>query len=72
VLAIVIAQGLAGRWVVYSGLALMATLTHAALMSALFVTLAEGIRRTWPWSSNVATAVERPPLASTARPATGD
>ncbi len=44
----VILQGLAGRWVVYSGLALMATLTHAALMSTFFVALAEGIRRTWP------------------------
>jgi heme a synthase len=70
-LAIVIAQGLVGRWVVYSGLALMATLSHAGLMSALFVTLAEGIRRTWPWSSNSQALVERAP-ANVVRPATGD
>jgi cytochrome c oxidase assembly protein subunit 15 len=69
---IVIAQGLVGRWVIESGLALMATLSHAALMSGLFVTLAEGIRRTWPWSSTAAAAVERPPIASSPRPATGD
>lgn len=49
-LVIVIGQSLVGRWVVYSGLALMATLSHAALMSGLFVTLAEGLRRTWPSS----------------------
>lgn len=54
----VILQSLVGRWVVYSGLALMATLTHAALMSTLFVTLAEGIRRTWPMAANTRTAAE--------------
>lgn len=50
-LALVIAQGLVGAWVVYSGLALMATLSHAGLMALLFVVLAEGIRRTWPRSA---------------------
>ena len=47
-LANVLLQGLVGRWVVYSGLALMATISHAALMATLFVVLAEGIRRTLP------------------------
>ncbi len=50
--ALVIAQGLVGAWVVYSGLALMATLSHAGLMALLFVILAEGIRRTWPRSAS--------------------
>lgn len=50
-LLIVLAQSLVGRWVIYSGLALMATLSHAALMSGLFVVLAEGVRRTWPVSA---------------------
>jgi cytochrome c oxidase assembly protein subunit 15 len=71
ILAIVIAQGLVGRWVIDSGLALMATLTHAALMSALFVTLAEGIRRTWPRSSASVVTTESIP-SGTPRPATGD
>ncbi len=59
--ALVIAQGLVGAWVVYSGLALMATLSHAGLMALLFVILAEGIRRTWPRSSarNAATDTVR-------------
>ncbi len=48
---LVIAQGLVGAWVVYSGLALLATLSHAGLMALLFVILAEGIRRTWPRST---------------------
>jgi cytochrome c oxidase assembly protein subunit 15 len=55
----VLIQSLVGRWVVYSGLALMATLTHAALMSTLFVTMAEGIRRTWPVKSARAVSSER-------------
>jgi heme A synthase len=58
--ALVVAQGLVGRWVIFSGLALMATLTHAGLMAALFVVLAERIRRTWPWSSTVSATIERP------------
>jgi hypothetical protein len=37
---------------------LMATLSHAALMSTLFVTLAEGIRRTWPVRSSRAVTTE--------------
>jgi len=58
--ALVVAQGLVGRWVIYSGLALMATLSHAGLMAALFVALAERVRRVWPWTSSVAAVVERP------------
>jgi cytochrome c oxidase assembly protein subunit 15 len=69
--AIVIGQSLVGRWVVYSGLALMATLSHAALMSGLFVTLAEGVRRTWPWTSTVAAVVERPVPSGSHVPAGG-
>jgi hypothetical protein len=49
----------------------MATLSHAALMSGLFVTLAEGVRRTWPWSSSTVATVERA-SAGSIRPATGD
>lgn len=67
VLANVILQSLVGRWVVYSGLALMATLTHAALMSTLFVTLAEGIRRTWPVRITRAASTE-PVLAASPSP----
>lgn len=55
----VLLQSLVGRWVIYSGLALMATLTHAALMSTLFVTLAEGLRRTWPARASRSTAPDR-------------
>lgn len=71
VLVNVILQSLVGRWVVYSGLALMATLTHAALMSTLFVTLAEGIRRTWPVLAKRAVTAE-PVLAASPTPAPGD
>lgn len=67
----VILQSLVGRWVIYSGLALMATLSHAALMSTLFVTLAEGIRRTWPVQSQRAVSLERVPTAQPT-PAPGD
>lgn len=49
---LVIGQGLVGAWVVYSGLALMATMSHAGLMALLFVVLSEGIRRTWPRSTS--------------------
>jgi cytochrome c oxidase assembly protein subunit 15 len=68
--ALVIGQSLVGAWVVYSGLALMATLSHAALMSLLFVVLAEGVRRTWPAKAQ-ARPVERM-VAATASPAPGD
>jgi cytochrome c oxidase assembly protein subunit 15 len=47
-LAIVIAQSLVGRTVVNSGLALMATLSHAGLMAILFVLLCETLRSVWP------------------------
>ncbi len=67
----VILQGLVGRWVVYSGLALMATLTHAALMSTLFVTLAEGIRRTWPARASRTVATDRV-VSTFPSPAPGD
>ena len=70
-LAVVIAQGLVGAWVVYSGLTLMATLSHAGLMAILFVTLAEGIRRTWPQSSTRIAGIEQV-SAGTVRPAAGD
>lgn len=45
---LVIAQALAGAIVVYSGLQLLATLTHAGLMALLFVTLADGVRLVLP------------------------
>lgn len=70
-LANVLLQSLIGRWVVYSGLALMATLSHAALMATLFVTLAEGMRRTWPTRSSRSVPQESLPQAS-AVPSSGD
>jgi cytochrome c oxidase assembly protein subunit 15 len=51
-LVIVIVQAGVGAWVVYSGVSLMATLSHAGLMAILFVALAERIRRAWPTTSN--------------------
>ncbi len=45
---LVIAQALAGAIVVFSGLQLLATLTHAGLMALLFVTLADGVRLVLP------------------------
>lgn len=45
---IVIAQSIVGRWVVNSGLALLATLSHAGLMAILFVMLCETMRSVWP------------------------
>jgi cytochrome c oxidase assembly protein subunit 15 len=69
--AIVVAQAGIGAWVVFSGLSLMATLSHAGLMAILFVTLAERIRRVWPWSSTMAAAIEHPP-AGAANPMTVD
>jgi cytochrome c oxidase assembly protein subunit 15 len=47
-LVLVLAQATAGAIVVYSGLQLLATLTHAALMALLFVTLADGVRLVLP------------------------
>ncbi len=45
---LVVAQALAGAIVVYSGLQLLATLTHAGLMALLFVVLADGVRLVLP------------------------
>ena len=47
-LALVIAQAIAGAIVVSSGLQLLATLTHAALMALLFVALSDGVRCVLP------------------------
>jgi cytochrome c oxidase assembly protein subunit 15 len=47
-MGIVLAQSLVGREVIYSGLALMATLSHAGLMAILFVLLCENVRAVWP------------------------
>jgi cytochrome c oxidase assembly protein subunit 15 len=47
-LLLVIAQAAAGAIVVYSGLQLLATLTHAGLMALLFVTLSDGVRLVLP------------------------
>jgi cytochrome c oxidase assembly protein subunit 15 len=47
-LFLVLAQALAGAIVVYSGLQLLATLTHAALMALLFVTLSDSVRLVLP------------------------
>lgn len=44
---LVVIQSLSGAVVIASGLQLMATLTHAAIMSLLFVTLCDGARLTW-------------------------
>lgn len=45
---LVIAQAAAGAIVVFSGLQLLATLTHAGLMALLFVTLSDGVRLVLP------------------------
>lgn len=68
---LVVGQGLVGAWVVYSGLALMATLSHAGLMALLFVVLAEGIRRTWPRATSMPRAAD-PVQARSPQAATGD
>jgi cytochrome c oxidase assembly protein subunit 15 len=47
-MVLVIGQALAGAVVVYSGLQLLATLTHAGLMALLFITLADGSRLVLP------------------------
>lgn len=65
---IVVLQSMVGAIVVYSGLQLLATLSHAALMAALFVVLSEGVRRVWP--SRRSRRVES--RRSIAHPATGD
>jgi cytochrome c oxidase assembly protein subunit 15 len=45
---VVLAQSIVGREVIFSGLALMATLSHAGLMAILFVVLCETTRSVWP------------------------
>jgi len=65
---IVVLQSMVGAIVVFSGLQLLATLSHAALMAALFVVLSEGVRRVWPSRASQ-------PVASRGtipHPATGD
>lgn len=47
-LLLVIGQSIAGAIVVFSGLQLLATLAHAALMALLFVTLSDGVRLVLP------------------------
>lgn len=47
-LVLVVAQAAVGAVVVYSGLQLLATLTHAALMALLFVALSDGVRLVLP------------------------
>jgi cytochrome c oxidase assembly protein subunit 15 len=47
-LAFIVAQALAGAFVIVSRLSLASTLLHAALMALLFAALADGARRTSP------------------------
>ncbi len=65
---IVVLQSMVGAIVVYSGLQLLATLSHAALMAVLFVVLSEGVRRVWPTRQSQPVASGR----SIPHPATGD
>jgi cytochrome c oxidase assembly protein subunit 15 len=67
---LVIAQALAGAVVVYSGLQLLATLLHAALMALLFVSLADGVRLVLP--PPAARVAESRVTGSVPRMATGD
>jgi cytochrome c oxidase assembly protein subunit 15 len=68
-LVVVLAQSLVGRTVINSGLALMATLSHAGLMAILFVILCETTRSVWPASHPRRTGSHRPAIAT---PAPGD
>ena len=68
-LIVVLAQSIVGRTVVNSGLALMATLSHAGLMAILFVILCETTRSVWP-SSQPRTVESRHGAVPT--PARGD
>ena len=70
-LVLVIAQAAAGAIVVYSGLQLLATLTHAGLMALLFVTLSDGVRLVLPPPRREIEAQKARP-ASVPRMATGD
>lgn len=68
-LVVVLAQSLVGRTVVNSGLALMATLSHAGLMAILFVILCETTRSVWPASQPRRSETRHPAVAT---PAPGD
>ena len=70
-LVLVIAQAAAGAIVVYSGLQLLATLTHAGLMALFFVTLSDGVRLVLPPPEH-RTDVESARQRSVPRMATGD
>jgi cytochrome c oxidase assembly protein subunit 15 len=70
-LLLVLAQAVAGAVVVYSGLQLLATLTHAALMALFFVTLADGVRLVLPPRRRTSDA-EAVRAGSMPRMATGD
>ncbi len=70
-LVLVIGQAAAGAIVVYSGLQLLATLTHAGLMALLFVTLSDGVRLVLPPPRREIEA-EQARHASVPRMATGD
>jgi cytochrome c oxidase assembly protein subunit 15 len=67
---LVLAQAGAGAIVVFSGLQLLATLTHAGLMALFFVTLSDGIRLVLP-PPEPRLAQDRLP-GSVPRMATGD
>ena len=68
-LVVVLAQSIVGRTVINSGLALMATLSHAGLMAILFVILCETTRSVWP-ASQPRSAESRHSVVPT--PAPGD
>lgn len=51
-MVLVLIQSISGLIVVESGLQLMATLTHAAIMSLLFVTLCDSVRLGWKRESD--------------------
>lgn len=70
-LVLVLAQSVAGAIVVYSGLQLLAMLTHAALMALLFVTLSDGTRLVLP-PPEPETDARRVQQGSVPRMATGD
>ncbi|HEV2128850.1 MAG TPA: COX15/CtaA family protein [Thermomicrobiales bacterium] len=68
---LVIAQSIAGAIVVFSGLQLLAALTHAALMALLFVVLSDGLRLVLPPPERQID-VETVQCGSVPRMATGD
>jgi cytochrome c oxidase assembly protein subunit 15 len=62
--ALVLAQALAGGFVVISRLALASALLHAALMALLFAALADGVRRTLAQRRVVDEAIELAPAGA--------